>query len=74
MLINQAHYQNRLLFYRDEQQIKNLYSTSIYLLFRILIRIVNHSKNVTLSFDDSSQQCHPIFRRKHKGKVFVTAH
>jgi len=37
-------------------------------------QIVNHSKNVTLSFDDASRQCGEIFRGKHKGKVFVTTH
>ncbi|CAF0728630.1 unnamed protein product [Rotaria sp. Silwood1] len=37
-------------------------------------QIVNHSKNVTLSFDDTSRQCGEVFRGKHKGKVFVTSH
>ena len=37
-------------------------------------RIVNHSKNVTLAFDDASRQYGEIFRGKHKGKVFVTTH
>ena len=37
-------------------------------------RIVNHSKNVTLTFDDASRRCGEIFRGKHKGKVFVTTH
>lgn len=37
-------------------------------------QIVNHSKNVILSFDDTSRQCGEIFRGKHKGKVFVTTH
>jgi hypothetical protein len=35
---------------------------------------VNHSKNVTLAFDDASRQYGEIFRGKHKGKVFVTTH
>ncbi len=39
-----------------------------------VIRIVNHSKNVTLVFDDASRECGEIFRGKHKGKVFVTTH
>ncbi|CAF0756829.1 unnamed protein product [Adineta steineri] len=37
-------------------------------------QIVNHSKNVTLAFDDASRQSGDIFRGKHKGKVFVTTH
>jgi len=37
-------------------------------------QIVNHSKNVTLTFDDASRQCGEVFRGKHKGKVFVTTH
>jgi len=37
-------------------------------------QIVNHSKNVTLSFDDTSRQSGEVFRGKHKGKVFVTTH
>lgn len=37
-------------------------------------RIVNHSKNVTVSFDEASRQCGEVFRGKHKGKVFVTTH
>lgn len=37
-------------------------------------QIVNHSKNVTLTFDDASRRCGEIFRGKHKGKVFVTTH
>lgn len=37
-------------------------------------QIVNHSKNVTLAFDDASRQYGEIFRGKHKGKVFVTTH
>lgn len=36
--------------------------------------IVNHSKNVTLTFDDASRQRGEVFRGKHKGKVFVTTH
>lgn len=36
--------------------------------------IINHSKNVTLTFDDKSGQNGDIFRGKHKGKVFVTTH
>ena len=35
---------------------------------------MNHSKNVTLAFDDASRQYGEIFRGKHKGKVFVTTH
>ena len=41
---------------------------------QLLIRIVNHSKNVTLKFDDASRQCGEVFRGKYKGKVFVTTH
>ncbi|CAF0789117.1 unnamed protein product [Adineta ricciae] len=37
-------------------------------------QIVNHSKNVTLAFDDASRQYSEVFRGKHKGKVFVTTH
>lgn len=37
-------------------------------------QIVNHSKNVTLTFDDASRRCGEVFRGKHKGKVFVTTH
>ncbi|CAF0801421.1 unnamed protein product [Adineta steineri] len=37
-------------------------------------QIVNHSKNVTLTFDNVNQECGEIFRGKHKGKVFVTTH
>ena len=37
-------------------------------------RIVNHSKNVTLSFDKASRQYGEVFRGSHKGKVFVTTH
>ncbi|CAF0860655.1 unnamed protein product [Rotaria sordida] len=37
-------------------------------------QIVNHSKNVTLSFDDASRQYGEVFRGKHKGKIFVTTH
>ncbi|UJR23423.1 hypothetical protein I4U23_026428 [Adineta vaga] len=37
-------------------------------------QIVNHSKNVTLTFDDASRQSGEVFRGKHKGKVFVTTH
>ena len=48
--------------------------TLLLLLRSILSRIVNHSKNVTLTFDDSSRQCGEVFRGKHKGKVFVTTH
>jgi DNA-binding transcriptional regulator of glucitol operon len=44
------------------------------LFLKIYFRIVNHSKNVTLTFDDASRQCGEVFRGKHKGKVFVTTH
>lgn len=37
-------------------------------------QIVNHSKNVTLKFDNSSHKAGEIFRGKYKGKVFVTTH
>lgn len=37
-------------------------------------QIVNHSKNVTLSFDKASRQYGEVFRGSHKGKVFVTTH
>ncbi|CAF3316849.1 unnamed protein product [Rotaria socialis] len=37
-------------------------------------QIVNHSKNVTLSFDDASRECNELFRGKHKGIMFVTTH
>lgn len=40
----------------------------------VQIRIVNHSKNVTLSFEDKTGLNGDIFRGKHKGKVFVTTH
>jgi len=44
------------------------------LFLKIYFRIVNHSKNVTLTFDDASRQYGEVFRGKHKGKVFVTTH
>ena len=46
----------------------------MYIFFQSIFRIVNHSKNVTLTFDDASRQCGEVFRGKHKGKVFVTTH
>ncbi|CAF4722072.1 unnamed protein product, partial [Rotaria sp. Silwood2] len=34
----------------------------------------NHSKNVTLTFDDASRHCGEVFHGKHKEKVFVTTY
>lgn len=35
---------------------------------------MKHSKNVTLTFDDTSREHAEAFHGKHKGKVFVTTH
>lgn len=48
-------------------------SYPFYLIF-VKFSIVNHSKNVTFSFDDDAQQTNQIFKKKYCGKVFVTTH
>ena len=62
-----------MVFYFTKANSKQIYKIYFSILI-FFLRIVNHSDNVTLSFDDMSRQCGEIFRGKHKGKVFVTTH